>query len=355
VTSPPTLPGVAEVEERVERFRLALLAVGADELRDGIRALPRAASQGLHKAAGTPFPALGRVANPVGSLRRVRDLPLLVTLADVIAQDSLETITDLLEDKADDPSVEDLRIALPPTLERHPMPIVRLMLASVAISNAPAADKCDEVIGDLPAPEEPEDAPAAPETTPAKAAPAGATDAVREARKERRQAQKDERRKEQEARARAQQALRDAKRNKPSAHAVSATAITAPVVTEVHRRPAQLTPEQAADFDVDDELVGSVVIALVPFDDDGPAEPGPQHKRRPSIVIGASPSSLLVRPCYSEGSAQSRRWQSHPLRDWVTAGLDRATSVEDGARVIPRVDAGEPLGRVSAEDWNALW
>lgn len=346
------------MKERVERFRDALFALDPATLRDGIRALPKAASAPLHTAASTPFPALGRLPDPRTALRRVKDLALLSVVADACAQDCLEATLDLLGDDADDPTVEQLRAVLPEIIERFPLPIVRVLLSSIAISDAVAADKCDEILeSDLPALEESaaddDTAASAPSST--SAATTEANEAQREARRARRRAQQEEKRKQQEARDRAQQALRDAKRAKSSGPVAAPAVGPAPVVVDVHRRPSQLTPEQAADFDADDALVGAVLIALVPFDDDGPAQPGPQHKRRPAIVIGASPSQLLVRPCYSEGGMQSRRWQSHPLRDWVAAGLDRATFVEDEARAIPRVDAGDPLGRVSTEDWNALW
>lgn len=348
--------------ERVERFRDAVFALDPATLRDGIRALPKAASAPLHTAASTPFPALGRLPDPRTALRRVKDLALLSVVADACAQDCLEATLELLGDVADDPSVEQLRAVLPEITERFPLPIVRVLLASIAISDAVAADKCDEILDtDLPAPASEADA-VAEEASDASAAPApaattqGSSEEIREARRARRKAQQEERRKQQEARARGAQALRDAKRARPSAPAADAgDDDAAPPVVEVTRRDAQLTPEQAKEFDTDDALVGGVVIALVPFDGDGPVQPGPQHKRRPCVVIGASPSQLLVRPCYSEGGLQSRRWQSHPLRDWVAAGLDRATFVEDAARVIPRADADEPLGRISAEDWNALW
>ncbi|MEN3273006.1 MAG: PemK-like, MazF-like toxin of type toxin-antitoxin system [Actinomycetota bacterium] len=350
---------MTDVEARIERFRNALFAVDPEAVRDGIRRLPNAVSAAVHTAASVPFPALGRQADSRRALRRVKDLTLVVTVADAVAQPCLEVTLDLLGDAADDPTVEQLRAVVPTITEQFPMPIVRLMFASVAVSDAVAADKCDEILrDDLPAPEPADDEPTATTESPTVASrPAETSDEVRDARRARRRAQQEDKRKQQEARARGQQALRDAKRARPST-APTGEADETPATRpspEVTRRDAQLTPEQAKEFAIDDTLVGSVLIAVVPFDDDGPAQPGPQQKRRPCIVIGTSPSQLLVRPCYSEGGLQSRRWQSHPLRDWVAAGLDRATFVEDDARVISRIDAGDPLGRVSTEDWNALW
>ena len=348
-----------DVAARVERFRDAFFALDAATVRDGIGRLPKAVSSPLHKAAGTPFPALSRLPDPRTALRRVRDLPMLVAVADACAQSCLDAELELLGDSADDPTVEELRATLPALNDRFDASIVRVMFTSIAISDAVAADKCDEIVrADLPPPvvdAAPEDAGDAPHEATAAVAQE-ASEAQREARRARRKAQQEEKRKQQEAQQRARQALRDAKRNRTGSSDAASPAEPAPSPdVEVHRRGAQLTPEQAKDFDTDDELVGSIVIALVPFDEATPAEPGPQQKRRPCVVIGASTSKLLVRPCYSEGGRQSRRWQSHPLRDWVAAGLDRATFVEDEARTIARADAGDPLGRISTEDWNALW
>src|SRR4051794_36926893 len=78
----PSIP-VTDMAERVERFRDAFFALDAATLRDGVRQLPKAVSAPLHTAAGTPFPALGRLPDPRTALRRVKDLPLLSTLADV--------------------------------------------------------------------------------------------------------------------------------------------------------------------------------------------------------------------------------------------------------------------------------
>jgi hypothetical protein len=352
---------VDDVEARVERFRDAFFALDAATVRDGIGRLPKALSAPLHTAAGTPFPALGRLPDPRTALRRVRDLPMLVAVAEACAQECLDVELELLGDSADDPTVEELRATLPTLQERFEPPIVRVMFTSIAISNAVAADKCDEIVRvDLPAPDTEPDVesgstPDADAAAPASRTASGTSDEQREARRARRKAQQDEKRKQQESHARAREALRDAKRARTSSTETPTSTAPAQAAAEVHRRDAQLTPEQAAEFDSTDDLIGAVVIALVPFDGDVPAQPGPQQKRRPCIVIGASTSHLLIRPCYSEGGVQSRRWQSHPLRDWVAAGLDRATFVEDEARVIARADAGDPLGRISTEDWNSLW
>ena len=342
---------------RVDRFRDALFALDAEAVRDGIRRLPKSVSAPLHKAAMTPFPALSRMPDPRAAVRRVSDLHLLGAVADSSAHDCLDATLELLGDDADDPTIDQLRAAIGELADRFPVTMVRLMLASVAISDAAASDKCDELLDELPEPApEPSDVEMPAEPRDAATPPAqGTDDELRDARRVRRRAQQETRRKHQDARARGEQARRDAKRARAGAPTERSSRDAERAVVEVTRRPAQLTPEQAKELDAADGLAGSVVIALVPFDDDGPAQPGPQHKRRPCVVIAASASDLLVRPCYSDGGAQSRRWQSHPLRDWVAAGLERATWVEDEARVVARADASEPLGRVSAEDWNALW
>ena len=353
---------MADMTERIDRLRDGVLAVDAESLRVAVRSLPRSVSAALHAAAGTPFPALGRLPDPTRPLRRVSDVHLLVAVAEGVAQPSLDLAIELLGEAADDPTIEQLRAIMPELVERFPLPMVRLLFASIAIGNAPAADKCDEIlVHDLPALDVAEDGDGAddeasdPADTSSARDTTAANDEVRETRRARRRAQQDARRKQQDARARGEQARRDATRR--ASHTVTPAHVPHDdrVVVDVTRRVPQLTAEQAKEFDADDDLVGSVVIALVAFDDESPAQPGPQQKLRPCIVIGASTSQLLVRPCYSDGGRQSRRWQSHELRGWVAAGLDRPTWVEDAARVVARADAADPVGRVTAEDWNALW
>lgn len=337
------------------RFRAALLDVGADALRGGVQRLPKQVSAQLHKTAGVPFPALAKMPDPVKPLRRVSDVPLLDALADTVMRECYQATLELLGDKADEPSVDDLREVLPALQQRFPAPLVRLVFASVAISTAVAADACDELVTtDLPEPDDP-DRPAATAPVVARAEKKGASDEQREARKERRRAQQEAKRKQQDAKARAEQARRDAVHAKNTDHASSATDDEPAPVAGVTRRAAVLTVEQAKEFDPDDPLAGRVVVAAVPFDD-GPAEPGdPGLKRRPCIVVAGNADSLLVRPCYSEGGLQSRRWQSHALRDWRGAGFDKPSFVEDEAVTVLRTDASEPGGEVSAEDWNSLW
>jgi hypothetical protein len=115
-----------------------------------------------------------------------------------------------------------------------------------------------------------------------------------------------------------------------------------------------LTPAQKHAYDVDDELVGCVVLAEIEFTSVDPALPGVDRKDRPCVVVAASDSALLVRPA-STGSYHRRRWKAVVLQHWREAGLDRQTWVTDEVRSVPRERLRATIGTLDREDWNALW
>src|SRR5690606_5758488 len=94
------------------------------------------------------------------------------------------------------------------------------------------------------------------------------------------------------------------------------------------RRAATLSPAEAAEFDAEDPLVGSVVIARVDFDGDDLDHPELTAKQRPAVVVGVAADELLVRPGYSEGGVKARTWQSVEVQDRHEAGLHGRTWIE---------------------------
>ncbi|HEY5437670.1 MAG TPA: hypothetical protein VIJ99_02085 [Acidimicrobiales bacterium] len=132
--------------------------------------------------------------------------------------------------------------------------------------------------------------------------------------------------------------------------------MTSPTVEEspstvVERRRVLLTPSEIERFDPDDVLTGTVVIAEVPFDSTDPSVPEQKAKERPSLVVGASDSALLVRPIYSNPSPTRVTFGA-----WRRLGLDHVCYVDDARVVVPvtSVDSLERLGRLSDPEWNAL-
>lgn len=352
----------ADQARRIERLRRSLLAADPADLKRAVLVLPQPSVEALAKAARVRVPVLR--AGSIKSLRRVDDPVLLDLLAGIVADECLEAVRERLGDEADDPRPEAVAAAVDDVTDHQfPATTVRLTLAMVAAGLAEAADICNGLLDTDPRFElaDEVDQPAVSIPRVATSPRAGAGDEKRAARRAR-QAEEAERRRAQQdkAVAAAERRRSDRKRALTAASDRDADAVEAdgdgPVVLSAspsRRRPA-LTGDEAGRFNADDPLVGSVVIAEVVFEPDDPDhEPG--AKRRPCVVIGVSPSQLLVRPGYSEGGVRSRDWMSCELRDWRAARLDKPSWVETGRRRIDRAQADPPLGRLSDHDWNALW
>ena len=109
------------------------------------------------------------------------------------------------------------------------------------------------------------------------------------------------------------------------------------------------TPAELERFDPDHALVGTVVIAEVPFDAVDPAVPDQKAKARPALVVAASDDAVLVRPIYSN-DAPTRS----VLQAWRRLGLDHPSYVDDARVVVAGPTASlERVGRLSDQEWNA--
>lgn len=325
-------------EDRVKRLRRAVLALPPEQLRT---AAGRISEEMIRALPGPVRPLanqLRRSNDPAGLLRRLPNTTILATVADVLTDACLDATREALGDAADDPTMNQLQGALDTVLEDHDVSVVRVMLATVAVSDAEASDKCDELLTTderftLPDVDD--------ETTGAGRAGArqGPSEEVLAKRRERKEADK--------ARKAAQrERASQPKRKKQDPAPVPADGEPpAPVPTAARRAPVGVP----AGFEVGDPLVGAVVVADVPFDD------GIGGKTRPAVVIAVAADQVLVRPGYSEGGMQSRTWQAHEVRDRAAAGLTKPTWVEPDARTIARADVGDPIGRLSDDDWNALF
>jgi len=393
----------ADQARRLERLRRSLLAVDPAALKRAVLALPAPSVESLAKAARVRVPVLR--AGSIKSLRRVDDPVLLDLLAGLVADDCLGAIRDRLGDEADGPTPEALAAAVDEVTEHEfPAATVRLTLAMVAAGLAEASDNCDRLLDSDPRFVVPDEVEQAPVATVGLAATAAASEEKRAARRARQAEEAERRRLQKESQAAAAEA-RKADRKRGSAAAIAEEGeddddddadapafIAAPSLPASSSSPANvaadggqriapalriapapppepeiwlgsgrrrpvLTGEEASRFNPDDDLVGSVVIAEIVFDPDNPDQQvTPGAKRRPCVVIGASPTYLLVRPGYSEGGARSRDWTSHELKDWRAAGLDRRSWIEGGTHRVDRFQVDEvPLGRLTDDDWNALW
>ncbi|HZM56783.1 MAG TPA: hypothetical protein VFC03_17310 [Acidimicrobiales bacterium] len=357
------MEGVITDSDRAAMLRCAVVKVGRDELK---AALDRASDPRFQapKAVANALNALRKRPDPVAAVGRTQYRPALPYVAAVISDECLSKTIELLGEHSDDPTGDQLREALDKVRQSFSDVTIAVMLASVADGDMPASDLC---FGVLAAEErygltdwsEGGDAPAGPERSPRESS--AVTPEQREARRLKKQRDAEERRKKQEAaRAAAEQVRRAKKKERsgasaePGAGPAGAKAPAAGVAPRLTRR-AALTPAQEEEFDRDDPSAAGVVFAWVPFDSVDPGRPGLDGKSRRCVVVAGSPTHLLVRPGYSQGGVKSRDWKSVPLSHWKQAGFDQPTWIDDEMLRVPRDPESSPVGRLSPEDWNALW
>jgi hypothetical protein len=387
-------------EARSALLRAALALVGRQEMR---AALASAAEpgRGTPKAAVNALHALRKHRDPTDAVGRAAYRSAVPWVATAIADDCLSRTIEELGDASEDPTREQLLSALDRVRDQYSDVTIAVMLATVAGAGMPASDLCfailseDERFGlsdaaepeadpDDDAPDHPngDDDPGHPDPTaagadgnPARSAqPTSGTEAVavaqRDARRVRRRQEAEAKRKRSEvSRQAAEQARRARKQGRSGSPPPSGQGERRPppvVVSSAPRltRRALLTPAEKEEFDTGDPWVAGVVVAWVPFDAGHPDElsdldqPGTSAgdgKERPCVVIAGSPEHLLVRPGYSEGGLISRDWRSTPLRHWRSAGFERPTWVDHGARRISREGVHAPQFWLVPDDWNALW
>ncbi len=334
----------------VDRVTLTAALARAD---DPHHPVPTPVANALH--------ALRRHRDPAAVIGKVQYRATLPYAAAVLADACLAATVEVLGEDADEPDRAQLLAALDQVVEEHGASIVTVMLASVADSDMPSSDLCFDLLAADPRWHlagweafEREGGPAPP------GAPAGAPTEQREARRERKRRETEARRRRAEADRRADEQRRARRRRDRPGPATGAATRAATDPTETgHRRPtvtrrAVLTPAQEEEFDRGHPWVGGLVKVWVPYAAGGVDDAGERGKVRPSVVVAGSATQLLVRPGYSEGGMKSRDWKAVPLAHWRHAGLDQATWVDVETVRVELPEAG-PFGRLSPEDWNALW
>lgn len=395
-----------EQVRRMERLRINLLAVDPASLRRALKGLPAPVLDSVAKAVNVRPPVL-RAGSPK-PLKRLHDALMLDAVASAVTDDCLEAIRERLGDEADDPAPESVRRVVDEITDTEfPVAMVRLTLSVVAAGHAEASDTCNELLDTderFATPDE-ADLEAPPVSVVAAAAPsARKADAEKKAARQARRAAEAERKRLQAEKKAVADAQRKAARKAattagnvvaeegeededialPTAAELAASlTVEAPVAPAPAPKPAPKTPrvptrssgpvpqpkapsapvsrraagllgDDARDFNDDDPLVGSIVIAEIWFDSD--EYQGLEAKRRPCVIVGVNDKQFLVRPGYSEGGRKARDWQSYEIGDWREAGLDKLTYIEAETRRIDRAQAElPPLGKLTVLDWNALW
>jgi hypothetical protein len=113
-----------------------------------------------------------------------------------------------------------------------------------------------------------------------------------------------------------------------------------------------LTPGESERFSTEHPFVATVVLAEVPFDAVDPVTPEQRTKARPALVVAASDTAILVRGIYSNPATTRVLFQP-----WRRLGLDHVSYIDDDRTplTLSSLDELERLGRLSDEEWNALF
>jgi hypothetical protein len=345
--------GITE-QARSTMLRAAVARVERDELKAALARSPQALSQ-APRAVGNALNALRKHRDPSIVVDKPQYRAALPYLAAVIADGCLARAIEVLGEHSDDPSREQLLVALDQVGDSFSDVTIAVMLASVAAGDMPASDLCfdiaatDERFGLIdwaafasgtgtPRPDPGERTPTTPEQ--------------REARRLKKQRDAEERRKKMEVVRRAGEQRRRAKkaeRPNPDAGADGGPAkvdVKGRGVASRLTRRAALTPAQEEEFDRNDPWTAGVVFAWVPFDSVDPIEPDLDGKSRRCVVVAGSPAHLLVRPGYSEGGVKSRDWKSVPPGStWSRCGSHGTAPARwAGCRRMTGTHSGRRLG-----------
>lgn len=78
-----------------------------------------------------------------------------------------------------------------------------------------------------------------------------------------------------------------------------------------------------------------------------------EGKRRPVVIIGATPQHLWVRPCYSRDLVAGG-WRAVRIVDWASAGLTHEGFVANDVVKLRRSAVTVTRYRFSDRDWNAI-
>jgi len=295
------------------------------------------------------------VGMPLRSLQQKRDVahfaasaPIAAVraLLELLAIEPLEKVVELLGEHAESPTFEQLseavdRARLDGTSEDE----IVAVLAFAVGEEFPAAPQCRRLLEERPA----FILPSLPEVTSTTSLLVAkeVDDEVREQRR---------RRREQEKRKKSLTPVRTTRPSKAK-RAEKAPSITAPasapkpVVAEFVRRRLIFTPSELEAFDPAHPLVGTVVLADVPFDAVDPLIPEQRSKIRPVLIVAASPTSMLVLGIYSNPSSSRVLFQP-----WRRLGLAHVSFVAtERVSVSVAPDQAEKIGRLNDEEWNALF
>jgi hypothetical protein len=295
------------------------------------------------------------VGVPLRGLQQKRDVTTFATgapivavraMLELLALDPLEKIIEALGEHAENPTFEQLSEAID-AVQDHGVSTdeVVAVLAFAVGEKFPAANQCRRLLEERTELE----LPALPEVVaaPTLLAPKKADDELREQRRKRREEEKLKKKAQLASRS-----LRPSKSTKTQkAPRTTQAASPALEVPEILRRRFIFTPSELETFDPNHPLVGSVVLAEVPFDAVDPLIPEQRSKVRPVVVVAASDGAILALGIYSNQSPSRGLFKA-----WRRLGLAHVSYVSsERVALVTPTQSLERIGRLSDEEWNSLF
>jgi hypothetical protein len=281
----------------------------------------------------------------VASFAVTAPLAAVKALVEVLAIAPLERVITLLGDHATSPTFEQLETSIDELLATGgTVDDVVVVLTYAVAESFPAAAHCRRLFEERPELSLPVVPDAALPTV------AGPLREVRpEVREQRRARREEERRRKKPASPTRPTRPPRAKTKGPTAsQRVTPTQRT--IAPHEERRPLMLTPLEVTRFDRSHSLVGTVVIAEVPFSEPDELAPDTTSKNRPVLVVAATDEELLVRGIFSNPSPTRQVFSP-----WRRLGLDHPSYVEDIRTAVANPGSSlHRLGVISVAEWNAL-
>jgi hypothetical protein len=298
------------------------------------------------------------VGMPLRTLQQRRDVSTFAVsapiaavqaLLELLAMEPLERVIEELGDHADSPTYDQLSGAIDRLRANGASNDDMVALLTHAIGEEfPAAPHCRRLLEERPELQ----LPALPSVAPTSSLLVAkeVDPAIRERRRVRREAERDLKKGKKSVESSRPPRPAKAKVLKTIAPAVPKDRGNAEQTTpEFERRPMKLTPTEEVEFNTSHPLVGTVVLAEVPFDAEDASIPERKAKERPALVVAASDAAILVRGIYSNTGVTRVLFSP-----WRRLNLDHPSYVDVARTAVREVQLNEivRLGRLTDLEWN---
>ncbi|HEY5121607.1 MAG TPA: hypothetical protein VII84_08530 [Acidimicrobiales bacterium] len=333
-----------------EYVRRGLLKIDDTTVLDAVDKLQLRGNSKVSAVVGMPLRTLQQ-RRDVSAFAVSAPIAAVQALLELLAMEPLERVIEELGDHADSPTYDQLSGAIDRLRASGASNDDVVALLTHAIGEEfPAAPHCRRLLEERPELQ----LPALPSVAPMSSLLVAKEidPAVREQRRARHEAEKSLKK--------GKKSAESSRPPRPSKVKVpKATAPAAPqdrgnaeqMAPEFERRPMKLTPTEEVEFNTSHPLVGTVVLAEVPFDAEDASIPELKAKERPALVVAASDAAILVRGIYSNTGVTRVLFSP-----WRRLKLDHPSYVDVARTAVREVQMNEivRLGRLTDLEWNQL-